>query len=224
MKGAPSQCGWALLEVSASLALLSILLAGMLQVWVSLAGRVQRTEELLGQVVVTPDDALVGRRAAWGVCVEKAEWKEGPALEVATSPTLPEEGVQVGLWVQGWFLGEYPVANGDVVLADPFLRQARQGEEAVVRARGAGGGWGPPRRLLVPGDAGAETESLSTILVHAPSFAHTEVEVVTSRGRVQVAADGCVHLEAVGGTVEVRLGSLAQAFRAEEGRCLDLFF
>lgn len=224
MKVGRTEGGWALLEVAASLALLSVLLGGLLQAWVSLAGQVSRTEALLDEVSEATDEASAGRAWTWGVLVDKTEWGEGPVLKVVTSSALPEGEVRVGFWVGGWFLGEYPVEDGNLVLDDPFLWQDRQGEEVVLRARDTSGGWGPPRRLLVPGGTVNPEESLATIVVHAPGFAHVVVEALTAQGRAQVAADGCAYVEAVGGTAEVRLGGLAQAFRVEGGRRLDLVF
>jgi hypothetical protein len=141
----------------------------------------------------------------------------------------------VGLWVEGWFVGERnPDAEGAVRLG-PEAWSASAGGEVVVRVRSASGAWGPPWRSLVPGAEGVVSLPASgqegggaegEVIAHPPAAGNPALRFSWT----QVGADsGPLGLPAIFettlfGPCGLSLDSTVQSWSMEAGRGLDVYF
>ncbi len=107
-----------------------------------------------------------------------AWWRPGPVLHIQAASGGDEDRV-VGLWADGWFLGEWePSVDGGVQVGAPAWTDFT-GDELVVRVRRVGGAWGPPWRLVIPATDGeillsqvaGEGEAGETV-AHVPALGH----------------------------------------------------
>lgn len=220
--------GWALIEVVASLVLLSVILGALYGAWLSVVKRVARTEDMLTAPTDQPGSETVPW--GWGAAVAGADWENGPSLRIKLSGPQPGD-VVLGVWLNGWFAAEYPVApeSESTPLGDFLFWQGREGEEVVVRARAAEAGWGPPWRTIVPAIVAGMEEppgaaAVSTVLVHFPFLASAEAVVADATDSTRpVSGMGCAPLEAAGEWLTVSVGNESQEIVGGV-RGLDLYF
>jgi hypothetical protein len=147
----------------------------------------------------------------------------------------------VGLWVDGWFRGEWSIADdGGVEVPAPDWSGAAGGE-LLIRTRDVEGVWGPPWRSIVPSEevapasptavghgavAGDGATTGTETLVHVPALANPPLRV--SRDDVVLRVDPLGLLFDLSssdlGLCDVALGESLQSWRTEEGRALDIYF
>jgi hypothetical protein len=148
--------------------------------------------------------------------------------------------VIVGLWIDGWFVGEWqPDVSGRIVVKGPTLA-GHVGAEMVVRVRSRGKHWGPPWRSLIPDHsghltggvvwvrevtAGSTAEDHQTVL-HPPTEGAPLVEVSDPGLTLRVDAAGLPIFvgNIAGDECAVGLNNIEQAWKVEENRALDLYF
>ena len=90
----------------------------------------------------------------WGPSTISATWLPGPILEVAPCVGDDDAGGLVGVWIEGWFQGEWEVDQGAEVAIPSSVWHARKEGEAVVRVRSVDSSWGPPWRSLIANGQG----------------------------------------------------------------------
>jgi hypothetical protein len=175
---------------------------------------------------------------SWGPAVSAARWEAGQTLVVAAlSPA--ETGVALGLWADGWFLGEFEFGADEAFSVRVSSLGAHAGAELVARLRVDAGTWGPPARTLVPDSFGPAEQIMTGVevgpqpdapgpfaVVHTPALASPFIQASDDGVRAWTDASGLpVFLSCPGlGVAGVRLGTLEQRWKAEERRELDLYY
>lgn len=228
-----------MLEVLVALVLLALFL-------VPLAGAVDTAVERASRAWeqadtnAAPYDAPTVENWDWGPRVMRAEWRPGPVLNLSVETPRATIGV-VGLWADGWFLGELtPADGGHVTVAASEVREWI-GAELVIRVRAAEGQWGPPWRSVVPDSTGrlvsveprghadaGECECSESILgaVHTPALANPLVTVSWLEGALEAQPIGAPFLLPRGedGWGEVTVDASVQSWWMEEGRAIDIYY
>lgn len=231
--------GLVLVEILVSLMLVGLLvvpLAGAAQTATMKAQATwEQAEEVGGEYAV----ARAGDAWDWGGAVSWAAWSPGPRLQVRTVLS-GKEAVVLGIWVDGWFRGEYePDAEGRVSLSPADL-DAEAGQELVARTRVCGEPWGVPWRAIVPDHAGhlepgrragepgapvEETDAAATV-VHVPNLATALVGLSWIDPPIDAGDEGTpVMLPEPGdGWCEVTVAGVAQCWWRADGRLVDVYF
>jgi len=181
-----------------------------------------------------------GQAWKWGPALTGAVWRPGPALDL-TVKVASEERLVVGLWCDGWFLGERDVdPEGMLSVQASDLRDLVDGE-LLVRVREAEGGWGPPWRSLMPDSTGSfssmdldphtddtdlGTELPPQLVVHAPALANPSFELSSGCGETEAAYPGLTFRvpECTDGRSWADLEGRVQSWLMEQGRALDVYF
>ncbi len=96
MKAAKTDGGWALMEVAVAMALLGIVLVSICQAWLSLAGRLVRTEEVIEQGAVASAGEAGTSAWSWGTTLADARWLEGPRLGGGTPRSAGSPEIRLG--------------------------------------------------------------------------------------------------------------------------------
>ena len=226
--------GSILIEVVVAVVLLAILVVPLAGGMLSAASRADAVRQHADRVA---DDRPRERTLAawtWGSEVRGAWWRPGPTLYVDTRLS-GDQIPTVGLWVDGWFLGEVePDAEG-LVRVGPAIWSTPAGGELVIRARTSGGVWGPPRRFLVPGAEGRATPPVSAgmvagaeaeVVAHAPAAGNPSFQFSPDRVRPEPSPVGVplVLRTTLSGPSGVSLDASAQSWWMEAGRGLDVYF
>ena len=143
-----SDSGFSLIEVVMAMSIMCIFL-------VSLYGLSQGTREDLEKLdrdterLTFADDQMEGSDVtsnpisgvtwSWGPRIAEAWWEPGPVLAVSAPGVAPGAPMLVGVWAQGWFLGELEVDEEGVIkmAVDPagggWFQKA--GQELILRTR-----------------------------------------------------------------------------------------
>jgi hypothetical protein len=223
-----------------ALVLLGVLLMPLVTGMLSAVNRADAVRRQAGRLSLEVAAAGRGDAWEWGAQVVSALWQPGPTLHVSVCPNGAGERF-VGLWLDGWFLGERsPDAEGDVCLGASEWSGAT-GRELVVRARDSEGTWGPPARLSVPDAGGAPPVSSFTgrrlvpgdavvtddkTVLHVPALASPLIGVL--QDDVEVTEDSLGLLSVViaptCGRCDLSLDARAQSWEVEDGRALDVYF
>jgi hypothetical protein len=230
--------GTILIEVVVAVVLLGVLVGPLVGEALSAVGRADKVRQQAARVADTVPGEGALEAWSWGTQVAAAWWRSGPTLYVrpGTSGGLP---ATIGLWADGWFLGEeYPEADG-VLRLGATTWSTCAGRELVVRARTAGGVWGPPRRSLVPEASGVVALPLSAgtpgglaaeasgqVVAHAPSAGNPAFQlswdpVGTAPGPLGMPL---VVQGVPSGPAEVSLDASDQSWSMEPERDLDAYF
>jgi hypothetical protein len=158
--------GSVLLEVVLATVLVGILVVPLAT---SFAGAVEQTRaNRMQATAVGPEGQNVDAASGWewGPRIIGGWWRPGPVLHLKVVGGVAgsaETALMLGLWVDGWPKGEWPVDAGgtsgevgglDETLIGPAPWTGLAGGELTIRARTGDGPWGPPWRLAVPGPAG----------------------------------------------------------------------
>ena len=176
----------------------------------------------------------------WGPTVESVGWVPGPELRVNVRAEGGSAAV-VGLWTDGWFLGEWPVDPGSDTVVEAPIWSGRKGAQLVIRVREREGSWGPPWRSVVPdayGDiwtgfatadnsaAEANESSEARTVAHVFSLGNPALGTSWTDTRVAESVLGLTFLlpYAGAGHCEVELGGRTQSWPMYEGRALDVYF
>jgi hypothetical protein len=183
----------------------------------------------------------------WGPRVVAAWWRPGPVLHVRVSGDTGEYSPGVrsfGLWADGWLIAEETVdpseaANGTAVMGEtgigPTLWTGLADNELVIRARAAGGAWGPPWRLAVPPAAGLSPvpgpalPSMGqepALVAHRPAVGSSSLAVSWTPGALASHPFGLLFVvsEGASGWGGATLDERTQWWWMEEGRSVDLYF
>jgi hypothetical protein len=231
--------GWLLIEVAVAVVLSAVLLGPLVT---SIHSALMRADAVSAKAsgLCRVTDAGVPSAWDWGAMITSAAWRPGPELDVETEGR-GEAGRTVGLWVDGWFVGEHEADDdGNVHLGAGVWWQSG-GCELLVRTRDVDGCWGPPWRTVVPATfsavgrpatesqqhlTAALAEGAVTTFVHVPGPANPRLEMSWMDDPVEAGPLGLPFLLPVSGDGEcgLTLGDAAQAWRAEAGRGLDLYF
>jgi hypothetical protein len=230
--------GSILIEVLVAIVLLTIIL-------VPLATRMQAAGEQAaafraehGSLATSTGSEQARAAWSWGPHVDTALWGSGQELTLAVEAGLLAE-TSVGLWCDGWFIGEFtPEVDGSVV-AKVGLLGAGTGQELVARVRVGSGMWGPPWRSLVPDALGmsggplanARFESGSDdtegcVVLH-PGCPGNPLLQVSDASRSFWRDDSGLQLFLAppeAGVLGLRLNGVEQSFEWEEERALDIYF
>ena len=172
--------------------------------------------------------------------VASGVWRPGPVLEVDLEGGEATD-VVVGLWADGWFLGERVAEAGARLSVGAFEWEGSSGAELVVRVREGEGVWGPPWRSLVPdstGDAAflpeatgggvpdAGVEARAASIVHSPWLGNPSLSISWTPEPLEAGLAGLLfELPACSaGRCEATLISRIQSWWMEGDRGLDLYF
>lgn len=229
-----SSRGWVLLEVMVAVVVVGILVGPLAGAVMSAAAQAARIREQANDLAEKSIDAETMGAWTWGGLVISARWLPGPALELGSQ--LPEEDAgtySAGLWVDGWFQGEWPTGSGGTVVIRPETWPDREGREAVVRVRATGAAWGPPWRSLVPGSdglvaitpaTGSGSPGSSETVVHPPNAGNPELEASWTGGPTPALSLPFVIEAPPTGPVGAIVEESGQSWLMEIGRGLDVYF
>jgi hypothetical protein len=235
-----SNQGSVLVEVLVALVLLGLLIVPLASGLESAVGRTDALRTKSQKVSDAFSNVDGAESWDWGPAVWSAQWRSGPTLGLKIVAPSGSDPV-IGVWVDGWFLGERsPDAGGSVCLQASELSDL-SGRELVVRVREEESVWGPPWRSLVPDASGESFSSEAATqadflsqdantaeksVAHAPALANPRLEI-SWRGAA-LEADLAALLFALptstAGRCEAALDEQRQSWWAEAGRALDLYF
>lgn len=178
----------------------------------------------------------------WGPRVIRGEWSTGRRLGLDTGEGA-SGGFVVGVWTDGWFLGERePDVDGSLLLPG-VLFAGCEGAELVVRVRDTGGAWGPPWRSIVPDQYGndglpvmSEVQPQADVdgtdccgawsVVHAPNRSSALLTSSSADVAVSTASSALpiFLVPSAPGALWVGLAWDSQGWQAEAERSLDVYY
>jgi len=232
--------GATLLEVMVALVLLGMLIVPVALGVDSAVNRSTSVRAQANDLAAGFGSSGSGQAWKWGPALTGAVWRPGPALDL-TVKVPSEERLVVGLWCDGWPLGEREVdPEGRLSVQASDLRGLVDGE-LVVRVREAEGTWCPVWRSLVPdstgaftlvdpapdtGDADLAPELPPQLVIHAPAVANPSFELSSGCGETEAAYPGLTFRvpECTGGRSWADLEGRVQSWLMEQGRALDVYF
>jgi len=139
----------------------------------------------------------------------------------------------VGLWADGWFLGEWEPDGSGVLQVDARVWADLASDDLTVRVRQAGGAWGPPWRLVVPSGSGESVASESAgdggageMVVHVPTLGNPGLGLSWADAAPDVTAPGLLLIfpSPGPGTHEIQLDGRKQSWKTESESDLDIYF
>lgn len=218
MRRAAQSGGSVLFEVLVAMFLLGLLI-------VPLAGSLDRVQRGLQRVedevpALSADGGSEGWR--WGGPMLRARLTSATTIEVQPQAGAPAQDIRIGLWLDGWFSGEWlPQVDGPVI---PL--PASFGSEVLLRARGSDGPWGSPWRLVVGPGVASGTAGLSAVTVHGRFRGPVEAGVADGSGSRRLTGQaGRLHATPVApGRADCEYLTLTQSWSSEAGREVDLYF
>lgn len=238
-----SEGGFLLIEVMVAVLLSALVVVPLATCLQRAARQAQALTVDYGELQETEYQGATGGSAGpwgWGPAARRVIWRPGPEIDVWVD-SGSSSGMEIGIWADGWFLGEWLAESGGEATTVDVQWSALMGCELCIRARETSGVWGPPWRCVVPdeyGDvgaspAGAETEGSATTALHAgaivlhtrsystPSVRTSWAETVT----YESAAGVVIFLPECGpGYCEVKVGSERQSWHMDSDRGLDVYF
>jgi hypothetical protein len=231
--------GFILIEVAIAMVILALLVVPLAAGMQTAIGRSVRVRAQAQGLSVRPDEATIEDPWEWGTRVTSIRWQPGPTLYVNAEGRSGSECV-VGLWVDGWFLGERPSDAGGCICVGASDWSGETGRELVVRARQSEEAWGPPRRTVIPegdGSTVGETAGHEAVagngsitdgqtVAHVPTLANPPVEVLQSDVLLEEGPLGLLFLlsPATCGRCDLSLDDQLQSWQVERGRALDVYF
>jgi len=241
------QEGFLLLEVMVAvvvLAVMTVSLAGAAQSVSAAAGRLRggQVEPSRGFAQDDTSEAAVGKAWRWGEQVEAVLWGRSGKIEVKVSDCLGLHiSHRVGVWIDGWFVGEFETDSDGTVLLSSGNWVSKQTvaaapqRELIVRVRTTGECWGPPWRLVLAGansDAGqfslerAQKPDEDCAVVHLPFLSTATLRLGGVSGAASSECGGLLRVVCSSGegVVEVGLEGRSQSWSAEAGRSVDVYF
>lgn len=224
--------GSVLIEVLAAMVILGLLIGPLVSGVQSAMERAETVRSQTANVSTPSRDSVVGDAWKWGTTVSSAWWRPGPILHIQLQRREGQRHV-AGLWLNGWFQGEFePDDNGNVLVRAPGWSNAA-GDELVVRVRGAEGAWGPPWRLVVPAvDAllttlgPAEGGGMVETVTHVPALANPALKLSWAEAAPATSPPSLPFLlpSPGSGTCEINLDGRTQSWVAGADRGLDVYF
>jgi hypothetical protein len=224
--------GLVLIEVMMAMVLLAMLIVPLVSAVQSVAGTADRIRSRSASSFGPINSPSACEAWKWGEEVSTAWWRPGPVLRIRAESGSDEDRV-VGLWADGWFLGEWePSEDGDVQAGVPAWTDFTD-DELVVRVRRVGGGWGPPWRLVVPAGDGeillsevaGEGEAGETV-AHVPALGNPALGLSWADAVPEAMPPGLPFLlpDPGPGTWEIGLDGRKQSWKTESNRGLDTYF
>jgi hypothetical protein len=232
--------GFVLVEVCVAMFLLVACLLPVMGVAVSLSGRTTRLDDRARALSASGTPAVEPGAAdwTWGPRPGRVTWVDGPMLQAELDAAGAGAAELIGVWVDGWFLGESSTEDAPVVvLGTEAGWRAAAGREVVVRGRRRNGPWGAPFRTLVPGlneeasEPSHESQVLTglgdaALVVHVPSASPVEMTIV-SGGHAGEPVTTSVPLPFAlpsAGPAQASCCSIVQAWMSASSRALDVYF
>ncbi len=232
--------GFVLIEVLAAIFILGLLVVSLgTAVQRACASAIRLRDEAALLSSATRESAH-GEAWEWGSIVDRMAWSPGPQLIVTVAGGERGEGA-VGIWADGWLLGEWPAPEEGTLTLGPVEWGGIVGQELVVRLRSGDGPWGPPCRTVVPDQYGNVGVVVASVADSAVVNAGLEDAVAVSHVRYSGAFSlrssypGQVMAEAIDGMVAVLgvstrglrdlvCGDSVQSWLASEHRRLDVYW
>jgi hypothetical protein len=232
--------GFVLVEVCVAMFLLVACLLPVMGVALSVSGRTTRLDDRARALSASGIPAADPGAAdwTWGPRPGRVTWVDGPVLQAELDATGAGAAELIGVWVDGWFLGESSTEDVPVVvLGTEAGWRAAAGREVVVRARRRNGPWGAPFRTLVPGLGEEGSESLfesqaptgsgdAALVMHVPSASPVELTIVTGGHAGEPVTTSIplpFGLPSVG-PAQASCCSIVQAWMSIPSRALDVYF
>ena len=225
--------GSILIEVVVAVVLLAVLVVPLATAAQSAVSRAQsvrnQAEHVTDAIKVTGGEAW-----EWGTAVASAWWRPGPVLHLEIEERGAPDHI-VGLWVDGWFVGEEsPDPDGRVRVEAPTW-SGLFGRELVLRTRERGGAWGPPWRSVVPAaDGGIPSPTYAgegvvrgdQAVVHVPTLGNPLLRASWAGAPLDAGPLGMPFVLPPGGSgcCGVSLEGGTQSWWMESGRALDVYF
>jgi len=232
--------GSVLVEVLAAMVLLTVLIVPLATGMTSAANGAGRVRDQAGGLADGTAESATVAGWDWGLSVSSLQWESGPAARIKVDKPGGAETI-VGLWLDGWFRGESTPGVDGVLEVPVTIWSGLAGCEVTVRVREPESDWGPPWRSMVPAEdyepdptrvagqdpvAGDGAMTGTETVVHVPGLANPIVQVSDTGFVFEVDPLGLLFylLPPSAGVCCVGLVDVAQSWRTEEGRALDLYF
>jgi hypothetical protein len=242
MSGSGYCRGWAdgsiLIEVLAAIVLLSIILAPLATSMQAAGEQAAAFRAEHGSLTASPGGEQARAAWSWGPHVDTAAWSAGQKLALTVQGD-PLEEASVGLWCDGWFIGEFTPESDGSVIAKVGLLGAGTGRELIARVRVSSGTWGPPWRSLVPDALGMSGGPLTNarfengtddtegcVVLHPACPGNPLLEASDSSRSAWYDESGLQLFLAPrdSGVFSVRLNGVEQTFKEEGERAFDVYF
>jgi hypothetical protein len=222
-----------MLEVAVAVLVAGLLLGSLTGALLAGVDRSAAAREQLGGMGVDPGDDISAYAWTWGPCLVSSAWRPGPELGLTLRDPRGTAALAVGLWIEGWFQGEWEADQSGSVVISNAAWSGREGCEAVVRLRAAGAAWGPPWRTLVADEegrvsglaAGACTDTGTGIVVHPPMAASHILRLSWAAVAPEMGVSLPFFLGGVPAAgVGLAVDGATQSWRMGEGRDLDVYY
>lgn len=267
-RSAQMEHGFLLFEILAAVVVLALMVVSLVSIAVSLASAsaALRTGKQPASAANSSEKETAetnGKQAwYWGEQVQSVSWNTRGELKVTVSNNrdLPageaDSGYceKVGLWIDGWFKGEFLVSDGETMLPSKCWESglpqiAYAGHEVVLRVRKVTGSWGVPWRMTVteiPGGqvqgalfancsgffagdlepAASQASSWTAAVVHMPFLSTASLHPTGLPCTVSEECKGLLRtIRPTGeGVVTLELEGNSQSWFVEIGRSLDVYF
>jgi prepilin-type N-terminal cleavage/methylation domain-containing protein len=148
--------GFVLLEVMVAIVMLGTLLGALATEAQRAVDTTVRLREMAAGLSKLNAGELELDAWDWGSRITGATWEGGRILKVFGVKHGEVES-KVGVWCEGWCLGEWRQPPAEPLALGPAIWDGHTGDEVIVRARVAEGGWGPPWRTVVPNAYGHDS-------------------------------------------------------------------
>lgn len=231
--------GFLLIEVAIAMVILAVLVVPLATGMQSAMDRSARARAQAHDLSACPEGAGAEEAWEWGARVTSVGWQPGPTLSVSSEGRGGAESI-VGVWVDGWFLGEQILDGSCGLCVEAYDWSGAAGRELVIRVRQSEGAWGPPWRSVVPEEdewpadetagyeaaAGDGETTGDETVVHLPTLANPPAEVLQPDALFEKGPLGLLFLlsSESGDRCDVSLDGELQSWQMEEGRRLDVYF
>jgi hypothetical protein len=232
--------GFVLLDVMVAIVLLGILL-GVLATGAQSACRVAvgLRDRAVPLSTTSSGDSSLGAWT-WGEGIRQAAWGSARVLTIYAG-TQSASQATVGVWCDGWPLGEWQASMKEPLALGPAVWDGRNGQEVVIRARAGNEGWGPPWRMVVPDQYGDDAVGLAQPVDEpipalgydgAQSAVHLPCQSTSLPGASWTGSPITCNLAGVTvllssngeGLCRVGMGARIQSWLGWSGRRLDVYF
>lgn len=232
--------GFVLVEVLAAVVLSAVLIVPLTTTLLSVADNAAGVRDQAARLPMVTAGSATRTAWDWGPMVGSLRWGSGPAVKIELEGLVETEGF-VGMWADGWFLGEWSPDGDQAVEVPASTWSGLEGRELTIRVRRLDGCWGPPWRSSIPPEDREPAASIAMGLrptegdgpstgqenvVHVHGLTNPDIEILQPGGVLHVEPLGLVFytLPSPSGLSDIRLDDLVQSWRAEDGRALDLYF
>ena len=232
--------GIVLLEVMVALALVSLLVMPLATAVDGAVSRADTVRQRASEVVERTAGPDASKAWDWGPVVVDVKWHPGPVMDVRIGQAGGGD-VLVGLWIDGWSLGERSVDETWSLRIGAVELGGLAGAEVVLRVRATEGRWGPPWRSVVAdhlgGYSGIDLASLESpaldgergtqaSVAHVPNLASLSPNVSWTTDDPTALATGPLFglPPSTVGRCEIVFDCREQSWLMETDRALDIYF